>query len=133
MYVVAVFDKDDAVMLSAIAGPFSSHEKASDWAGTYTELWKTRCVPYPLIHFMDALANRSYKPVTETKVAEPNRDGCECECHSSGKEWCDKCIFVSHDTAPRCKVCGVDISYYDESIQEWGFCGSECEREYGEQ
>jgi hypothetical protein len=28
-----------------------------------------------------------------------------------------------------CSNCGIDISDYDDAIQEWGFCGSECERE----
>ena len=36
------------------------------------------------------------------------------------------------DDRPRCRNCGVDLSDYDEGVQEWGFCGSECERDHEE-
>lgn len=31
-----------------------------------------------------------------------------------------------------CTHCDIDLSDYDEAVQEWGFCSSTCEREWNE-
>ncbi len=37
-----------------------------------------------------------------------------------------------HDNRPRCLNCEMDLTDYEEAVHEWGFCGSECEREYND-